>query len=71
MISTPCINTCTIDTESDQCFGCGRSRDEIALWASITEPERKAIMADLPERVKILEAKLKAQLAETPLKENI
>lgn len=71
MISTPCINVCAMDTESDQCFGCGRSRHEIAIWASITENERQAIMAGLPERVRMLEAKLKSQLDQTPMKENI
>jgi predicted Fe-S protein YdhL (DUF1289 family) len=55
-----------MDQASDQCFGCGRTRHEIAIWGSITEPERRAIMAELPERLKTLEAKLKSQIEQTP-----
>ena len=31
MIS-PCILVCSIDTKTGYCFGCGRTRDEIAAW---------------------------------------
>lgn len=66
-----------MDQASDQCFGCGRTRHEIAIWGSITEPERAAIMAELPERLKTLEATLKSQIdkkpydTSKPMKENI
>jgi len=71
MISTPCINVCTMDEDSDLCFGCGRSRDEIAMWGTISQAEKKNIMSELPKRVEELEAKLKSQLDQTPMKENI
>lgn len=48
--SSPCIRLCQIDPASRLCLGCLRSLDEIARWAGMSEPERLAIMANLPER---------------------
>jgi uncharacterized protein len=36
------------------CIGCGRSLDEIARWAALSEAERLAIMARLPARLAAL-----------------
>ena len=33
------------------CFGCGRTRDEIAEWTLYSDAERDAIMAALPDRL--------------------
>ena len=49
MISTPCIGVCTTD-ESGLCMGCFRTRDEIAIWGSITEAERLSVMETLAAR---------------------
>jgi predicted Fe-S protein YdhL (DUF1289 family) len=49
-ISTPCIRVCVLDPDSGLCLGCGRTIDEIARWAAMTEAERTRIMADLPRR---------------------
>jgi predicted Fe-S protein YdhL (DUF1289 family) len=49
-VSTPCIKLCVIDPASGLCEGCGRTLREIAQWALLSEPERLAIMAVLPER---------------------
>lgn len=49
--STPCIKVCVIDPASGLCEGCGRTLDEIAQWSSLSEAERLAIMAVLPERL--------------------
>lgn len=49
--STPCIKLCVIDRENGLCEGCGRTLQEIAAWGGLSEPERKAIMARLPERL--------------------
>ncbi|MFD2440251.1 DUF1289 domain-containing protein [Paracoccus kondratievae] len=48
--SSPCIQICQIYADSGLCRGCLRSLDEIARWASMTEAERLAIMAQLPDR---------------------
>jgi predicted Fe-S protein YdhL (DUF1289 family) len=40
-----------IDSESGLCVGCGRTIDEIAGWAQMSDGERRAIMAALPARL--------------------
>jgi len=50
-ISTPCLKICVIDPASSRCEGCGRTLAEIAQWGRLTEPERRAIMVALPERL--------------------
>jgi predicted Fe-S protein YdhL (DUF1289 family) len=50
-VSSPCTKVCTIDPRSGLCHGCGRTLAEIAQWASLSESERQAIMAELPQRL--------------------
>ncbi len=57
-IDSPCKLICSVDKESDRCFGCGRSRDEIARWTLYTKEERDDILSQLPERMPPLEEKL-------------
>ncbi|TXM67468.1 DUF1289 domain-containing protein [Methylobacterium sp. WL103] len=49
--SSPCTKVCVLDGPSGLCIGCGRTRDEIGLWGSLSEPRRRAIMAGLPTRL--------------------
>lgn len=49
-ISTPCIRLCAVDGDSGLCRGCGRTLAEIASWSGLSEEERRAIIARLPER---------------------
>ncbi len=51
-MESPCVKTCTIDTVSGLCTGCGRTRNEIAMWTSISSAERRKIMNELPARQK-------------------
>lgn len=50
-MDSPCIKVCVIEPQTGLCQGCGRSLDEIARWASMTDDERRAIMAGLAERL--------------------
>lgn len=50
--SSPCTKVCVLDAATGLCEGCGRTRDEIALWGSLAEAQRRAIMAVLPERLR-------------------
>ncbi|HYD73299.1 MAG TPA: DUF1289 domain-containing protein [Candidatus Binatia bacterium] len=50
-ISTPCTKVCAVSGQTGLCIGCGRTLSEIARWGALTEPERKAIMAELPARL--------------------
>jgi len=49
-IKTPCIKVCVVDGESGLCLGCYRRLNEVATWARLTEAERDAILAELPDR---------------------
>lgn len=56
-IESPCILVCSIDDKTGYCFGCGRTRDEIASWLSYSGAQRRAVMAELPARLEIVERK--------------
>lgn len=49
-ISTPCVKVCAVDGASGYCLGCRRTLPEIAGWARLSDEERAAIMAALPDR---------------------
>ena len=55
MIESPCILVCSIDMKTGYCFGCGRTRDEIAAWLTMTPEQRRATMALLPARLETVE----------------
>jgi predicted Fe-S protein YdhL (DUF1289 family) len=44
------VKVCVMDDESGLCLGCLRTLAEVAGWASLTDAEREAVMADLPSR---------------------
>ncbi len=50
-ISTPCQKVCAVSGQSGLCVGCGRTLAEIASWGRLSEPERCAIMDELPARL--------------------
>ena len=73
MIS-PCTLVCSIDLKTGYCFGCGRTRDEIASWMDYTDTERRALMEALPARLETVERKPRREtrrqrLAQRPAKE--
>ncbi|GJE42475.1 DUF1289 domain-containing protein [Methylobacterium soli] len=49
--SSPCTKVCVLDAATGLCEGCGRTRDEIALWGSLSEAQRRSIMAGLEARL--------------------
>jgi predicted Fe-S protein YdhL (DUF1289 family) len=53
-METPCIKICTFDPVLGLCSGCGRTLDEIAAWANLSEAERRLVVAQLPARMKKL-----------------
>ena len=52
MIQSPCINICEIDFGTLLCRGCGRTRDEVARWGSMSDGERAEIMSGLADRMR-------------------
>ena len=55
---SPCVLVCSTEKESGLCFGCGRSQEEIAQWTLYSKEERQHVLAQLPERLPPLHAKL-------------
>lgn len=50
-IQSPCIKLCVMEPDSGFCMGCGRTRDEIASWISLTPSERETVTATLEQRL--------------------
>ncbi|RXZ35589.1 DUF1289 domain-containing protein [Sphingomonas desiccabilis] len=61
-VESPCVLVCTLDLESGWCFGCGRTREEIADWTRMSADERNSVMAVLPERCGALERRIAASI---------
>lgn len=53
-MESPCVKICTYDAASGLCSGCGRTLEEIGAWFSMTDEARRAVMQQLPERLKAL-----------------
>jgi len=56
-IQSPCVLICSIDMKTGYCFGCARTRDEIAGWMTYSNGERSQIMSELDERMERIEKK--------------
>ena len=50
-IETPCRKVCALEPGSKLCRGCGRTIEEIAGWGTMSDSERRRIMALLPDRI--------------------
>ncbi|ADH88199.1 protein of unknown function DUF1289 [Ancylobacter novellus DSM 506] len=50
-ISTPCVSVCVLDAAGRVCVGCGRTVEEIGAWSTMSEAERRAVMARLSRKV--------------------
>ncbi len=50
-IESPCILVCSIDLKTGYCFGCGRSRDEIGAWTTMTPKQRSDVTSELKARL--------------------
>ena len=64
-IESPCILVCSIDMKTGYCFGCGRTRDEIAGWIDMTPETRRAVMATLPARLETVERRPRRETRRT------
>lgn len=54
-IESPCTLVCVIDDSTGYCFGCGRTGGEIGAWIGMSPDMRRAVMADLPDRLATME----------------
>jgi predicted Fe-S protein YdhL (DUF1289 family) len=64
-IESPCILVCSIDDKTGYCFGCGRTRGEIADWIAMSPPQRRAVMALLPARLASVERRPRRETRRT------
>jgi len=59
--STPCVNICAVSGRHGLCIGCGRTLSEIAGWGGMSEAQRRAVMAELGERLRVAKARSGAE----------
>ena len=57
-IDSPCIDICTIDRDSGECIGCGRTVEEVRNWTNFDNLKKKQILENL-NAIKIQCTKLK------------
>jgi predicted Fe-S protein YdhL (DUF1289 family) len=55
-METPCTKICVLDPLRQLCSGCGRTLDEIADWAEMSDEMRRHVMAQLPMRLEKLKS---------------
>ena len=56
-IDSPCIDICTIDRDSGECIGCGRTVEEVRNWANFDNLKKKQILENLNVRKKYTKLK--------------
>ena len=54
-IQSPCKLICELDLSQGLCKGCGRSREEIAMWTRYSDAKRAFVMTELADRLEKLE----------------
>jgi len=65
VIESPCILVCSVDMTTGYCFGCGRTRDEIAAWLTMSPEQRRATMALLQARLETIERRPRRETRRT------
>ena len=56
MIKSPCIKVCRMDHKNKFCKGCGRTINQIVNWQFYTDKDKKIIIINIKEKLKILNA---------------
>ena len=56
-VPSPCISVCRMDAHNVLCTGCLRSLDEIRVWSTSTDAEKKAIWLQIGQRLQALTAR--------------
>lgn len=50
-VPSPCQSVCVMHPDTGWCEGCLRTIDEIAAWSRMDNPARRAVWAQLPQRL--------------------
>jgi len=53
-VDSPCVKICVIHPASGLCIGCFRTTDEIASWSTMEPQARRTLVAELPDREKLI-----------------
>jgi predicted Fe-S protein YdhL (DUF1289 family) len=64
-IESPCILVCSIDIKTGYCFGCGRTREEIGAWTTMSPDQRRGVMDLLPARLETVERRPRRETRRT------
>lgn len=51
-VQSPCVKVCSIDPKTGWCIGCGRSREEIAGWSTMSDAKKALVLDNVAERPK-------------------
>ena len=54
-VPSPCVSVCSLDGSRAYCEGCLRSIDEIRLWSTASDQEKRAVWALIAQRITALE----------------
>jgi len=49
-LPSPCISVCTMELSSGLCRGCLRTLDEIAVWSTMGDTDKRAVWARIEVR---------------------
>jgi predicted Fe-S protein YdhL (DUF1289 family) len=49
-ITSPCIDICVMDPDSELCSGCLRALHEIAVWGGLSETDQQVILTKIKAR---------------------
>ena len=49
-VISPCVQICTLDSDSGLCVGCNRTPEEIENWMSLTHEKRMEVIKQLETR---------------------
>ncbi|CAN5278423.1 hypothetical protein BH11PSE11_BH11PSE11_07230 [soil metagenome] len=49
-VPSPCINICQMDAQTGLCEGCFRTIDEIMLWSTATDAEKREVWIQVKQR---------------------
>lgn len=47
MVKSPCIGKCTYDITIQKCNDCGRTKEEITAWSTMTDDEKLSVLERL------------------------
>lgn len=49
-VPSPCTAVCRMSPATGWCEGCQRTLDEIASWSRLSDPQKRAVWAELAQR---------------------